>query len=550
MRCVRVVVLSAIWLLSLQGAASLAPPIPTMCAPLAAPAAQASAGFLQQELSRLSAAPEARGLSFCALFARVVPPWTPPDVRAVVDSTYPIGHPLAVAIGADLPLIPASVAKLATTALALERLGPAFRFRTRLLAAAPVAGGVLNGDLVVQGGGDPFLVSERLWLLANQLREIGLRRVRGGLVLDDSRFAPPDLDPIRTQERETSDRPYGSRLSPLAVNFNAAAVRVAPGEKPGDPALVESDPLSCSYIRIANRLTTGTRDAKEEWTVRLLPDSSGETAQVEGVILAGAAPQTAYRSVRDPDRFAASLLRAFLLQAGITIDGPSRSGVAPPGAAPLLEFPSLPLGNLLQLMNQNSNNLMADLIAMAIGAADIPEGSGVQTGPKPAGSGTNPARTAIKPADQGAEAALNLTRGGQAITRWLRSRFHAGDEVRQLDGSGLNPSDRLTGSVLQRLLCQTWRDLRIQPDFAASLALPHNEGTLRTRFAREAGIVLRAKSGTLSDSLASGLAGYLKDRATSQTVAFVILMNAAPGSGWTIPKLQELQESWIAQYLN
>ncbi len=496
--------------------------------------AEASPASLHRELIRFRASAESRGLSFCALFA-------PVGCTAAADSSR------VLSIGADQALIPASLAKIATASCALERLGPAHVWETRVYAGGPIENGILRGDLFVRAGGDPYLVSERIWLLADQLRNAGIREVRGRLVIDGSGFVPDALDPGRSQARDASTRPYAARLSPLTINFNAAAVRVAPGLKAGDPASVVQDPISCDYLRIENRLVTGPpagaaahradRDlggasgaGESGWTIRLepakgiptpaeapargrRPEAPAETLVAEGMISAGAEPELVYRSVADPARFSASLLAAFLREAGIAIDGPTVAGTVTDQARLLLDFPSPPLSDIVRSADRYSNNLMADLIAMELSRAD-----------------------SSKPA--------SLTEGARLLTAWLET-VAAGDSVRLLDGSGLNPADRVTGRVILRILSREWQDLRIQADLASSFPSPGEEGTLRRRFPH--GPVLRAKTGTMGDPRVSGIAGYLEDHEQSP-IAFVLLMNAAPGTAWDIPKLQELQERWIEEY--
>ena len=128
--------------------------------------------------------------------------------------------------------------------------------------------------------------------------------------------------------------------------------------------------------------------------------------------------------------------------------------------------------------------------------------------------------------------------------------------------SGLNPNDRVTGRILQEVLVRSWRDLKSQPDFVASLPRPGGDGTLKRRFREEPSVSLRAKTGTMGEPMASGIAGYFQHPRLGP-IAFVILMNkshvqtraAKEGSGgddqeWTLPRMQELQERWIHEYLH
>ena len=90
---------------------------------------------------------------------------------------------LAAAEGADLPRSPASTFKVVTTYAALDVLGPAHTWRTRALASGRLENGVLDGDLILEGGGDPYMTLERWWDFARRLRAQGLRAIRGDIVI-------------------------------------------------------------------------------------------------------------------------------------------------------------------------------------------------------------------------------------------------------------------------------------------------------------------------------------------------------------------------------
>jgi D-alanyl-D-alanine carboxypeptidase len=133
------------------------------------------------------------------------------------------------------------------------------------------------------------------------------------------------------------------------------------------------------------------------------------------------------------------------------------------------------------------------------------------------------------------------------MTERLRTEFAAGEEVRLVDGSGLSPADRLTGAVLARILGDAWGDLGRGPEIAAALPRPGGDGTLRRRFADDERVGLRAKTGTMSNPPASGMAGYL-EAGGSSPVVFVLLMNGQ-NSAWDLARMKALQEDWVREYL-
>src|SRR5206468_9574795 len=119
----------------------------------------------------------------------------------------------------SVPMTPASVLKLVTTYAALDLLGPAYTFKTDVLATGSLQGGVLEGDLVLRGGGDPKLTYERAWQLVLQLRSRGVREVRGDIVIDRSAFAPVAFDPARFDNDPR--RAYNTGPDALLLNFQA-----------------------------------------------------------------------------------------------------------------------------------------------------------------------------------------------------------------------------------------------------------------------------------------------------------------------------------------
>jgi len=160
-----------------------------------------------------------------------------------VDATRPV-----LAHRASEPVNPASVMKIVTSVAAFDLLGPAFRFHTDVLARGELHDGVLAGDLVIRGGGDPKLTYERLWQLAHQLRARGVRDIRGDVILDRSYFAPvaPDAGRFDGEPR----RAYNVVPDPLLVNFQAVDFHFVPD---GERVRVVAEP-DFPGLQVASRL--------------------------------------------------------------------------------------------------------------------------------------------------------------------------------------------------------------------------------------------------------------------------------------------------------
>src|SRR6185436_18136092 len=151
----------------------------------------------------------------------------PEDAAAVVVAPVEGGTPILEYRERE-SMSPASVMKLFTTFAAWELLGPAFTFRTDILYTGTLSGGVLSGDLVIRGGGDPKLTYERLWQIAHHLRARGIREVKGDVILDRGYFAPlAPHDPGQFDNQPR--RAYNVGPDALLVNFQAIDFRFIPG---------------------------------------------------------------------------------------------------------------------------------------------------------------------------------------------------------------------------------------------------------------------------------------------------------------------------------
>nr|WP_255635978.1 D-alanyl-D-alanine carboxypeptidase [Azospirillum sp. 412522] len=263
------------------------------------------------------------------------------------------GRPMD-ARAADAPFIPASVAKLPTVAAALALLGPDHRFTTRLLGTGPLAGGVLRGDLILQGGGDPALATEGLLQLLGGLAAAGLRRVEGRFLYDPMLL--PELAEIDSGQPWAA--PYNTGVGALSLNYNRALLSWRRGGT-GPEVLTVADagrlPLDSVAVAPMGRPTDGNGgfpllpDGADRWL--MAPPAAGE---------AGAA----WVPVARPGLAAATLFRRLAADAGIALPLPE-VGSAPGGAVALAALDSPSLTELARGLLRHSNNLSAEVIGLA-----------------------------------------------------------------------------------------------------------------------------------------------------------------------------------------
>jgi D-alanyl-D-alanine carboxypeptidase/D-alanyl-D-alanine-endopeptidase (penicillin-binding protein 4) len=387
---------------------------------------------------------------------------------------------------ADRGLVPASNQKILTAIAVLSVFGPTHDFPVEVFSeAAPDAEGAV-ASLFLRGGGDPSLTSEDFWRLAGDLRNAGVRRVHGGLVIDDSAF---DADRWLPSWGPVSARAYHAPVGAFTVNYGAFAVEVQAGAEPGDPVRVNVDP-PISYLRVTNRATTGPPRARGSLTVERSAGGDHERVVVSGVAAAGSGGEKVYRSVLDPVAYADSVLRMQLEANGIAVEGALRRAVVPESAVPLLTFDGNSMAQVVRLFLKYSNNAIAESLVKALGAR--------------ASGGAGSWRNGI-PAMRDALAAAGLSTEGMTI----------------VDGSGLSYDNRVSPRQMVSALRLADSSFRFGPEFVASLPIAAGDGTMEKR-AEEAASAVRAKTGLLTGVTA--LSGFA-ELADGTQVAFSVIAN-------------------------
>lgn len=408
---------------------------------------------------------------------------------------------------ADQALIPASVTKVLTTAVALRNLGSAWTFETRLLGDGEVdADGVLNGDLYVKGGGDPTLVVEQVWKIVRDLQSAGVTEIDGDVVFDDSAFEAPGVIPGWNKAVDEANGPsYFAPLGGLSVNYNTACILVAPGAERGAPARLDLE-TAAEVLTIENEAVTGSAGSRPWMKVeRELRDDGGVTFKIAGNVPLGAEPSRIYRTVGDPTAHFMAVFKEILADRGIKVRGRLHTGRTPSSATVLVRHRSEALGSLLARMNKQSNNLMAEQVLRAVGARS--------TG----GVGTTAA-------------------GVEEVARYLESLGARREEFNLVNGSGLSRDVLLRPSHITAVLFDLWNDRRVAPEFVASLAVAGVDGTLRRRLdGGDVGLV-RGKTGSLNSVYC--LAGYVH-AGDGQAYAFAFLANGFSGSTSRVRALQD-----------
>jgi serine-type D-Ala-D-Ala carboxypeptidase/endopeptidase (penicillin-binding protein 4) len=394
---------------------------------------------------------------------------------------------------ADAAFTPASNQKLLVAAAALDALGPACSFSTRALALGLRRGDTLDGDLVLRGGGDPTLTTERLATLAAAVRAAGIRRVTGRVRGDDSHLDRQRLGTGWSWDDEPFY--YAAPISGLTLNGNTVDVEVRPAARAGLPPLVHLMP-SAAPMTVHVRAATGAPG--EPNSVGVDRVRARDEVLITGRLPLGSAPVTTRVTVEDPPLYAAAVFTALLRERGVRVERPPTVMTAPVGARLVDEIRSPPLAEIVRDMNKFSDNLIAETLLKQLGVREMDR--------TPAGG---------------------IGGRGEAVLRAFLSRCGVGrPALAPADGSGLSRQNLVSPRNLVRLLAAMDRH-PARAAFFDSLPVAGVDGTLRRRMVgTPAQGAVRAKTGTLTHVTA--LSGIVTTR-SGERLAFSILTNNYPG---------------------
>jgi D-alanyl-D-alanine carboxypeptidase/D-alanyl-D-alanine-endopeptidase (penicillin-binding protein 4) len=416
------------------------------------------------------------------------------DLRKAPDNSLSIyienldsGEPL-LTWNENVPRNPASVVKLLTTLVALDVLGPAYKWKTEVYVVGEQDAGVLDGDLLLKGYGDPWLVTERVWQLLHQIRQKGISRITGDLLIDDSYFNVPYHDPGKF-DREPL-RAYNVAPNALLMNFKVVQYHFEPEPESSTVSIRTDPPLQ--NLRIENRLKlVPGRCRGYQRGIMITPNHAVDQMIMSGEFPSGCKSYAMGRTALSHNQFAFGLFQSMWLESGGEFSGSYWNVIKPDHAEPLLVFESWPLADVITKVNKHSNNVMARQLLFTLGA----EKHGVP--------GT----------EEG---------GRQVVENWLKDRQLHFEQLKLDNGSGLSRESRLSAEVLGGILRYAWES-PFMPEYLSSLSLSGLDGTLARRF-RDDPLTGKAhiKTGRL-DNVAA-IAGYLQAKSGNR-YAVVALQN-------------------------
>lgn len=396
----------------------------------------------------------------------------------------------------DVRLRPASNMKLLTAAAALKVLGENYTFSTEVQTDAKKIEKTIQGNLYLKGNGDPTLLKDDIENLAMAMERIGVKKIKGNLVADDSRY-----DHVRySLDMPWSDETayYGAQISALTVSptkdydSGSIKIKVKPGTKIGEKAKITVTPKS-NYVKIINHAVTVAKDDKKKIKIERM--HSKNTVTIEGTLPLNTKETKTWIGVWEPTLFAATLFRQALAERGITVTGKLKTGTVPEQAKLLTKHQSMPLSELLVPFMKLSNNVHAEILIKEMGKLKKGEGSWDK---------------------------------GLTVMKSEVAKLGVNPNIMVIrDGSGISHVDSIPANQLSKLLFSVQKE-KWFPVYLNSLPVAGNSekmvgGSLRKRLTDPsmAGRV-KAKTGTIST--VTSLSGYVNTK-SGQILIFSILLN-------------------------
>jgi serine-type D-Ala-D-Ala carboxypeptidase/endopeptidase (penicillin-binding protein 4) len=412
----------------------------------------------------------------------------------------------------DEPFNPASNTKIITAACALKQLGPEYRYVTSLHGRTD--GAVIRGPVYLKGHGDPFLSTADLWTMARNLAFSGIRRIEGGIVVDDTYFDEENL-PYAFADQPNEDAAFRAPVGAASLNFNALAISIRPGHQAMASARIQLEPEG--YAVLDNDTIT-TAEGSHNPKISATSLENRTKIRVWGNVPLGSRPVTYYRRIDNPSLFSGYGLKSVLESLGVTVGGGVHTGRLPSNVPKLTEHESPPLSVILYKSGKESNNFVTETVLKTMGAED-------ETDP-----GTW--QSALKSAKS-------------VLTAWgIDPKTYV-----YRNGSGLFDANRFSSRLFTNVLVAVYRDASIRPEFLAQLATGGVDGTIASRYqGDETKRRVRAKTGTLAD--VSTLTGYVFDTEGRRPIAFSILVNNAAGFISASRSFQERIVNAIAKFLD
>lgn len=409
---------------------------------------------------------------------------------------------------ANVGMNPASVMKLVTTYSALEILGPAFRWKTEVYRDGEVVNGVLQGNLIIKGYGDPSFKAQDFWRLLMRLKQAGITRITGDLIIDKTYF-DASVDDTGTFDNETW-RAYNAAPSAFLVNGRNTSFRFAVNDR-GQVTIDQEFPLDS--VKVVNKVRLkkgGCGSWRSHYTYDVAQSpNGGTTVTFSGRFSEKCGTRYLELSVMNDVQYAYFTFKQLWRELGGEFNGGYRVSAVPAHALKVLSQDSQPLSYIINDINKWSINVMARQVLLTTAA----EQHGL------------PATGAL---------------GELAVKNWLASKGLQFKELVIENGSGLSRIERINAKHLGQLLVSAYRS-PVMAELMSSMSVNGVDGTAKKRLSKgEVSGRAHLKTGTLRG--VSALAGYVLNKQNRRYV-MVVLVNHP--KTWGAKKIQDAMLEWV-----
>lgn len=456
-------------------------------------------------------------LTFWGLIANAV---VPKSVSATLNK---MGIPASAVsfyvqeVGSKKPLImhnsntamnPASVMKLVTTYSALELLTPAFRWKTEVYRDGEVINGVLHGNLIIKGYGDPSFKAQDFWRLLMLVRQKGINSIAGDLIIDKSYFAEK-IGARRTFDNETW-RAYNAEPSAFLVNGRNTSFRFDVSD---NGRVTIDQEFELPEVTIINQMKLkkgGCGSWRSNYHYDVVQTDHGSQVTFTGQFSPKCGTRYLELSVMDDTQYAYYTFKKLWRELGGNFNGGLQVNTVPLNATKVVAQDSQPLGYVINDVNKWSVNVMARQLLLTTAAEQQ-------------------------------QVPANEALGELTVKNWFASKGMTLNELSIENGSGLSRTSRINAKHLGQMLVKAFNS-PVMPEFISSMAVLGIDGTVKKRLKNEAALKGKAhlKTGTLNG--VSAIAGYVLNKQGKRYVV-VILVNHK--KTWGAKKVQDALIKWV-----
>ena len=441
-------------------------------------------------------------------------------VQALAEQPTKLNPPILTHLS-SLALNPASTMKLLTSYASLSLLGPAYRWKTEVYSDGILNNGVLNGNLYVKGYGDPNFMTADFWRLLNSLRQLGVKEIKGDLVIDNSYFATNlqstesfDGEPLRAYNAQPSA--FSINLKASSFKFDSDANQVTITQEPNLPEIKIVNLLKVNNLKPENSQTVSAQCSVWRNTLGYDVKSVENTAIVtfNGTYAPNCKDKYLELLAIDENNYTLYLFRKLWTELGGSFNGKLLTKNVPIDAKKLIQQDAKTLAQILPDMNKWSNNLMARQLLLTLAA----ESATVDN----------------------IDVSATQDNGAIAVERWLKSIGLHFDELVIENGSGLSRIERISAEHMGQMLVNAYYS-PVMPELMSSLPILAVDGTMLKRM-KDSNLKGRAHLKTGSINGAFTLAGYVLGSEGQRYV--VVFMANHPNAALTKPAQDALLE-WV-----